>query len=579
VTDDLLRLGPLLRYVDETTAAVWLEVSRPGVVTVRAAAASWTAPTFTVHGHHFALVEVDGLARGSAYEYTVEVDDTPVWPPADSPYPPSRIVTLDLHRDQRIMFGSCRTSVAHDAENNQTHGVDALRAFALELARAPGESRPDMVLFLGDQVYADDTSDEMQAFIKARRSIDEPPGVELKDFEEYCHLYRLAWADEANRWLLSTLPSAMIFDDHDIRDDWNTSASWRAEMEATSWWKDRIVGGLATYWIYQHLGNLSPSERADDEIWQHVLKARADDHTRDLGDVLDAFAARTDSQPDSYRWSYARDLGRVRLVMVDSRAARVLQPDQRSILDASEMRWLDGQLQGGFDHVLIGTSLPYLMTPGLHYLEAWNEAVSTGAWGGWAKGWGEKVRQAIDLEHWAAFQEGFVDVARILLEVAEGGRGDPPATVTFLSGDVHHSYVMEVEGDRPCRILQAVCSPIRNPLPRSVRLISALSAYGVARPFGALFARSAKVPTAPITWRPVAGPWFDNNVALLQVRGRDLEMRWLTGDAPDDAPEEPTLKQVADVTLRGRALRANWPRRRWPRRRSRAVRPRGRASV
>ena len=86
---------------------------------------------------------------------------------------------------------------------------------------------PDLVLFLGDQVYADETTEEMQEFIESRRDIEEPPGTELKDYEEYAHLYRLAWTDPANRWLLSTVPSAMIFDDHDIRDDWNTSLAWK----------------------------------------------------------------------------------------------------------------------------------------------------------------------------------------------------------------------------------------------------------------------------------------------------------------------------------------------------------------
>src|SRR3712207_8152847 len=47
-------------------------------------------------------------------------------------------------------------------------------------------------------------------------------------------LYKLAWQDEANRWLLSTLPSAMIFDDHDVRDDWNTSAEWRRDIDRKS---------------------------------------------------------------------------------------------------------------------------------------------------------------------------------------------------------------------------------------------------------------------------------------------------------------------------------------------------------
>ena len=52
-----------------------------------------------------------------------------------------------------------------------------------------------------------------------------------------------AYAD--SKVLTTVVPTAMIFDDHDIRDDWNTSQSWREEMAATDWWHDRIVGGLA----------------------------------------------------------------------------------------------------------------------------------------------------------------------------------------------------------------------------------------------------------------------------------------------------------------------------------------------
>ncbi len=72
--------------------------------------------------------------------------------------------------------------------------------------------------------------------------------------------------------------------------------------------------------------------------------------------------------------------------MVDSRAARVLEPDRRSILDDAEMAWLDEQMQGGFDHLLIGTSLPFLLAPGLHHAEAFNEAIAEGAWGSRAAG-------------------------------------------------------------------------------------------------------------------------------------------------------------------------------------------------
>ena len=561
MTQDPLVLGPLLRYVDTTTATIWVETRSRAKVVVHAAGRSWSARTFAAHGHHYALVELDGLEPGSTSPYRVEVDGTTVWPDPASDYPASVVSTLEPGRRLRMAFGSCRTSVSHDERGNATHGVDALRAYALRMRDIPrdedaGDLRwPDFVLFLGDQVYADETTEEMVDFIASRRDLDQPPGKELKDFEEYAHLYKLAWSDPANRWLLSTLSSSMIFDDHDIRDDWNTSQEWKQQMEATSWWHERIVSGLGSYWVYQHLGNLSPDERAEDELWQAVVAGADDDAEVDLTERLDDFAARVDRDPTTYRWSYARDIDDVRLVVVDSRAARVLDPDERSMLDPEELAWLDRHLRGGFRHLLVGTSLPFLLSPGLHHLEAWDEALVEGAWGRRGARFGEKLRQIVDLEHWGAFQHGFAEVASMALEVAYGERGPAPETVTFLSGDVHHSYVSEVREvpgrpGRRSRIVQAVCSPIRNPLPRSMRFATAFLSYGLAGPVGAVAARSTRVPDPPFRWGLVEGPWFDNNLALLEDRGDDgLTLSWHTGVVEDGDHQHPRLDEVAAVTL------------------------------
>ncbi len=568
-----LVLGPLLRYVDETSAAIWVETAEAATVTVTAGDHSAVARTFAVHGHHYALVSVEGLEPATKTPYQVAIDGELVWPPDDSPYPPSLIVTLDPAKPLRLVFGSCRTSVSNDEAGNKTHGVDALRAYALRMAGItdaqheddpdPGDEVrwPELVLFLGDQVYADETTDEMKTFIEARRDISEPPWSELKDYEEYAHLYCLAWSDPANRWLLATLPTAMIFDDHDIRDDWNTSLEWKRSMEATDWWHDRIVAGLASYWVHQHLGNLTPAERGSDEIWAKIV-AHEGDAEYDASEVLDAFAERADQLPNSYRWSFARQLGdQARLVVIDSRAARVLDPERRSILDEQEQEWLDEQLRGDVDHLLIGTSLPFLLAPGLHYVEAFSEALAGGSWGQRLRPLGEKLRRTADLEHWAAFQDGFQKVATMALEVARGERGRAPRTVTFLSGDVHHSYVSEARptrragrGNRPTqsRILQAVCSPIRNPLARRWRFATALLSYGVAGPLGHVAARSAKVPNAPLTWNLVRGPWFDNNIATLEVLPDGLRMWWATGVVDGDAHDRPRLVAVADVTIDSR---------------------------
>jgi phosphodiesterase/alkaline phosphatase D-like protein len=567
-----LVLGPLLRHVDESSAALWLEVSAPAVVEVDADGVTGSAQTFAVHGHHYALVELEHLDAGTRRSYEVRLDGALVWPEPDSPFPPSVIVTPEADAPLAIAYGSCRTAVPNDAENHSTHGVDAMRSYALRLSglAAPQGSAeeaeelehlvwPDLLLLLGDQVYADETSEAMQEFIASRRDLDEPPAEELKDYEEYAHLYSLAWSDPANRWLLSTVPSAMIFDDHDVRDDWNTSHTWRAQMESTPWWHGRIVAALSSYWVYQHLGNMSRDEREQDELWRAVR-----DHegpgAPDLGELLDAFADRVDQEPDTYRWSYSRDFGtRVRLVVVDSRAARVLDPEHRAMLDPAELAWLDSRLQGDVDHLLVGTSLPFLLARGLHHAEAFSEALAQGAWGRLGARVGERLRQAVDLEHWAAFQETYLKVADMVIEVATGARGAAPSTVTFLSGDVHHSYVSRARltrrearrrGPLVSTLVQAVCSPIRNPLPMQMRCATAALAYGVAGPIGRLVAVSAKVPSSPLRWRNAEGPWFDNNIGLLETAGRGLRLRWFTGDVIEEDHERPRLRKIVEHRVR-----------------------------
>ncbi|MET0828861.1 MAG: alkaline phosphatase D family protein [Microbacterium sp.] len=542
-----LVLGPMLRYTDETSAAVWVETDADADVSVSVGEREWRSRTFAVHGHHYALVEIDDLDPGSELPYEVRVNAVLVWPEADSSLPAPVIVTRSPQRRLRMAWGSCRTSVDHDAAGNRRHGVDAMRTFALAMSEEPS-LRPDLILLLGDQVYADMTTEPMQEFIRSRRDIDQPPGTELKDYEEYAHLYRLAWSDAANRWLLSTVPSAMIFDDHDVRDDWNASLDWKKQMEATSWWHGRIVAGLASYWVYQHLGNLSPAERAEDEIWQQVLGHTGSDEP-DLSDALDAFADRVDREPRTYRFSYRRDFGDIRLVVIDSRAARDLTPTARALVDATEWEWLDEQLQGGVRHLLLATSLPFLLPIGLHHVESWDEAIAQGAWGRIAARIGERLRQMVDLEHWAAWQNSFQSLARIVTEIADGGRGTAPESLMILSGDVHFSYIAEVDRSHGARILQAVCSPVRNPLPIAMRWFSVVMSYGLARPIGAAVARSAKVPNPPFEWSTVKGPWFDNNLSVLADTPAGLELTWHKGVIENGDERHPHIHEVSRIVV------------------------------
>ncbi|USQ88050.1 alkaline phosphatase family protein [Streptomyces phaeoluteigriseus] len=518
-----LRLGPLLRYADGSSATVWIEASRPCVAEVRCADGSGgTTRTFQVAGHHYALIPVTGLTPGTATPYEVFLDGTRMWPPDDSPFPPSAIRTPADDDGVRVAFGSCRWASPPAGEPDPV-GPDALDSLAARIAADPEGERPDVLLLIGDQVYADETSDSTRQRIAGRRDLDEPPGSEVADYEEYTWLYYESWLDPEVRWLLSTVPSCMIFDDHDVIDDWNTSAAWVADMRTTDWWHERVLSGLMSYWVYQHLGNVSPAALAADPLYAAVRD------TPDGTDLVRDFARRADAEPASVRWSYRRDFGRVRLLMVDTRAARVLAEDERAMLDDGEARWVREQAldaPGSYDHLLVGTSLPWLLPHLVHDAEAWNAALCRGERGPrWAR-IGEKVRRAADLEHWAAFPDSFAALTRLLAEAGTGPQA--PASVLVLSGDVHHAYVAEARwpGDAPdARVLQLTCSPVHNSIPLSIRVGFRFGWSALARALGRGFRRHGRSPRPPVGWRKTGGPWFGNQLMTLNLRGRSARLR------------------------------------------------------
>ena len=97
--------------------------------------------------------------------------------------------------------------------------------------------------------------------------------------------------------------------------------------------------------------------------------------------------------------------------------------------------------------------------------------------------------------------------------------------------------------------MQAVCSPIRNPLARKMRFATAALSYAVAGPIGKVVARSAKVPNAPFGWHNLAGPWFDNSIAVVEDRAEGLSVRWYTGKVKRGDHLHPRLDTMADVLV------------------------------
>ncbi len=521
-----LVLGPLLRYVGETEAVIWVETDAPCEVEVLGT----RERTFCVCDHHYALVCCGGLDPGTWHEYEVRLDGEVVWP-VDDGFPASAFRTYPKEGALEVVFGSCRVAAPHvppyslrKDEDPRGREIDALHTLAQRMRNRPRDEWPDVLLMIGDQVYADEVSPATRAFLETRRNPSDPPGERVLDFDEYTELYRESWGDPTIRWLLSTVSTAMIFDDHDVHDDWNISEAWLEEMRRHEWWNHHILGALASYWVYQHLGNLGPGDHQEDELLRRVKEAD------DAEPILEEFARRADQETSGTRWSFCRNLGRTRLVVIDSRAGRVLEEGHRSMLDEKEWDWLAEQLSGDYDHLLVATSLPWLLGPGMHYAEAWSEAVAGGAWGPAFAPLAEKARQTSDLEHWAAFQESFARLAELLRSVAAGERGPAPASVVVLSGDVHHAYLFEVAFRRGSgvrsNVYQAVCSPYRNPLESKERRVIRIGMSSGFRAFARALARSAGVDDPDVRWRMVGdGPWFDNQVATLEIDGRRIDMR------------------------------------------------------
>src|SRR4051812_6870225 len=173
-----LVLGPLLRYVGEHEATVWVETDAPCEVDVL----GHSARTFTIAGHHYAIVVIEGLECGESYEYEVALDGRRRWPAEDSEFPASRITPVDPEAPLGVVFGSCRVSLPHHPPyslSKDEHPIgaerDALYVLALELKRRAPEEWPSLLMLLGDQVYVDEGSPGARAFIRGRRDTSQEP--------------------------------------------------------------------------------------------------------------------------------------------------------------------------------------------------------------------------------------------------------------------------------------------------------------------------------------------------------------------------------------------------------------------
>ena len=315
----------------------------------------------------------------------------------------------------------------------------------------------------------------------------------------------------------------------------------------------------------------SPDELLADPLYQKITAA--DDAT----DLLHDFGLSVD-KPESaentdrpYQWSFALDLGRTRLVMLDNRCNRVLTPGRREMLPAAGVGLVRRpgprrlRPPGGR---LVPAVADAAGDPPPGGLERAERRLGQAARGGrspsgsaapstWSTGPRSPARSTRSTELFRRLGEGGEGAPGH--RVGAGGAYAAPASISVLSGDVHHSYVARADLGPAVRtpVHQLTCSPIHNQVPAFMRPLmrfgwSRAGRAGDARPGPVGRGAEAGADLAP-AGRPVLRQRGQHAAAR---RAAEAEMT-IEGTNSDGE-----LFEVATVRLQSRVNGLHRPRRR-----------------
>ncbi|WP_367254505.1 alkaline phosphatase D family protein [Pseudomonas sp. stari2] len=247
---------------------------------------------------------------------------------------------------------------------------------------------------------------------------------------------------------LAHLPSLMIFDDHDITDDWNLSAQWEETAYGHPFSKRIIGNALIAYMLCQGWGNnpdvfsalLEKTRRLSASGDNHYLDAQVQDN---LIQELLRFQ----------NWHFVLPATPA-LVVIDTRTRRwrsemaLKQPS--GLLDWEALSELQQEL---LDHpsAIIVSPAPIF---GVKLIETVQKIFS---WCGYPL--------LVDAENWMAHR----GAAQVILNIFRHSR--TPGNYVVLSGDVHYSFVYEVlirHRKAGPRIWQITSSGIKNEFPKTL---------------------------------------------------------------------------------------------------------------
>ena len=178
----------------------------------------------------------------------------------------------------RFLFGSCFQPFTYKPDAGQnighinTHTKNNLRNFAAR-AKSRDNKAPLFTLFLGDQIYTDpgadgDTVDlaylhgNCSEYIRGK--VNQAP-----DYLAFLHRYHFAIPDMHE--VLSSIPSVMMWDDHDIRDGWGSQGD-----EAAKKWQSFFSHAKDAFVAFQGVRNLGYSSQSSPQHWQPALPVESD---------------------------------------------------------------------------------------------------------------------------------------------------------------------------------------------------------------------------------------------------------------------------------------------------------------
>ncbi|WP_407272583.1 hypothetical protein [Radiobacillus sp. PE A8.2] len=253
--------------------------------------------------------------------------------------------------------------------------------------------------------------------------------------EQLEELYSFKQTVSYIRRLMANTPTYMIFDDHDITDDWNLTQNWKTRVNQSNLGRHVIANGLTAYWAFQGWGN-------NPNAFPSSFKQAIVEYFQSLCPKSSFYQRWLDLLWDYENWHFVAPTV-PKAVFIDTRTMRTYDPLPRptsigSIIEEnpksaqliSKHGWKqisDKLLASGWEKgnkLLIVSATPLY---GIGLIESFLDKLIYPL-----RSFGLPIEQMIDFEAWKYNGEGF---NLFIQQIAEW----QPSSCLILSGDVHYA--------------------------------------------------------------------------------------------------------------------------------------------